>query len=132
MLHKKVIRIDDLCFDRKYFHSASLRVTEPPGGGTPDCYLVIVLFIDHGMKEYGVHNADLLETISQFENLLCRLGLPRLTVAETAQLHGEKSQEVRLRRAARASKAEAAGRASQEADVTAKASNESGQTEVAP
>lgn len=111
LLRKRTVRIDDFCFERKWFHSATLRVTEPPGGGPLECYLVIILFITGGMKEFGVRNATVQKTVMQYQSLLRQLGLPQLSEEEITRLGEEKTQELKLRLDARAKKAEAAKRA---------------------
>ncbi len=123
-LFSKSIRVSDFSFKKQFFHSASLVVREPPGGGEPDCFLVVVLFTHNGMREYGMKGSSLGNTIWEYQKLNRQLWIPKFTSEEINQLLAAKFQEVELHRAARARNTEAEKRATQGAVESGRARSE--------
>jgi len=107
------VRLNDLCFDAKYFHSATVRVSRVPSGEF-ECFVVVVLFTQGGLREYGAQNGDIADVVRLFNSLLRQLHIPELTEEETAQMVAEKHQEVEFHRSSQASTEEAARKANQE------------------
>lgn len=107
------VRLNDLCFDSKYFHSATVRVSKVPSGEY-ECFVVVVLFTQGGLREYGAQNGDIADVVRLFNSLLRQLHIPELNEEETALMVEEKRQEVEFHRSSQASKEEADRKANPE------------------
>lgn len=105
-MRRRVVVLEDLSFKSKYFHSVNLRVQYPPGSPEPCLCLVIVLFIQNGMKEYGVTNLDPHRTIHQYNDLLRQLGRGSLTETQVSVLLKDKQSELEFVKNARAQRSQ--------------------------
>jgi hypothetical protein len=114
---RETIQLNDLCFDRKYFHSATLRVDKAPGGF--NCFLAITLFTHNGIREYCTLGREILDTVTMYNALLKQLGKPVLKKVETIRMALEKSQELEFHRSAQANREVAGQRSSPKADASA-------------
>lgn len=95
-MRKKLIVLDDLMFEKQYFHSANIRVQIPPGMREPAICLIILTFITGGMKEYGLMDTDPSNTIETYNDLMKQLGRRQLSRDKKLRVLADKTQELKL------------------------------------
>lgn len=100
-----VVLLNDLLFDKQYFHSATLRVLRV--NDEPVVNLVVTLFKHGGMQDFGIYNRDPADTVKQFSDLKMATQGDPIPDELQAKLLEQKLQEVGMMRAAIAAKRDA-------------------------
>lgn len=93
-----LILLNDLLFEKQYFHSATLRVI--PIRDEPVVNLVIQLFKYGGMQEFAIYNKETQLTVTQFYTLIELMGGPVVSDDQKIAMYEQKMHEVSLVRAA--------------------------------